>query len=48
MIERFRNDTYQPENAIDDVITDCVITDGKIALRGVRVYKNSDKTTKLC
>ena len=30
-IERFRNDSYQSENAIDGVITDGVITDGVIA-----------------
>ncbi|OEE57647.1 hypothetical protein [Vibrio splendidus] len=30
-IERFRNDTYQPENDIDGVITDGVIANGVIA-----------------
>ena len=51
-IERFRNDTYQPENTIDDVITDGVIAngviaDGESALIGIRIDLSSDETAKL-
>ncbi|CAV26447.1 hypothetical protein VS_II0740 [Vibrio atlanticus] len=37
VVRKLRNDTSQPENAINGVTTECVITDGESALRGVHI-----------
>lgn len=41
------DDTYQPENAIDDVIAGGVVTGDENALIGIRIDQNSEETTKL-
>ena len=46
-IERIRSDTYQHENAIDDVIEGGVVTGDANALRDAQIDQNSEETTKL-